>query len=412
MSASLVPQPSPLVRAVSETSAAQRPLDVSGLGLIWDPWHCPEPYLPYLARAFGVRVWDDAWALAKRRSVVARAKSHGRASGSRWLAGEYLGLRDGQMLGYEAMPIGFVAAGPLDPSAWDAMMDAHPVIRVTFARQTGELGAEIVADMTAADDAAACADTSWQLWGRRAVLRRGGITTDLPVGTVRDLSGVHSGEAMSLPGQAGAGLAADASALDDGAVDAVTTAALLYGWRPVVTADLAGLPADGCLAGLRMRDIRIRRETETGSGYGRYHADCDAADAGVAGDHDGGELLADVVRLIDPDLAVPALDAVSATDMSRVAMPPHHVEVMARLDHRLDDLSCISGQAVTDLAVAGAADDGGVWLAVDAADAARALADKMTITFETTRAITLGEGRPLGRPMPLDARQQAGRMMQ
>jgi phage tail P2-like protein len=68
----------PWERAVSLTSAARRPMDLSTLRDILDPWRCPVHLLPWLAWGFSVDVWDSAWPEAKQRLVIATELSRSR----------------------------------------------------------------------------------------------------------------------------------------------------------------------------------------------------------------------------------------------------------------------------------------------------------------------------------------------
>ncbi|EAW1261766.1 phage tail protein I [Salmonella enterica] len=71
MSKSLLPTGStPLEKAAAEAAGQISKLNVP-LRLLWDPWRCPLPLLPYLAWAFSVDQWDDNWPEQTRRQIVA-----------------------------------------------------------------------------------------------------------------------------------------------------------------------------------------------------------------------------------------------------------------------------------------------------------------------------------------------------
>ncbi|MCK5934495.1 MAG: phage tail protein I [Fulvimarina manganoxydans] len=127
---SLLPDPSLLELAVSLTSAEQRPLPSHLLKTLHDPWECPMAFLPLLARALSVDLWDEDWPEAKKRSVVARAKAHHRAKGSEWLHGEYLELVGAKLLNYTAAPVGFYATPSWTHAERRAWLDQFQQIRI------------------------------------------------------------------------------------------------------------------------------------------------------------------------------------------------------------------------------------------------------------------------------------------
>jgi phage tail P2-like protein len=40
---------------------------------LWNPWTCPEAFLPYLAVAMSVDIWNPDWPVTRKRSVIAQS---------------------------------------------------------------------------------------------------------------------------------------------------------------------------------------------------------------------------------------------------------------------------------------------------------------------------------------------------
>jgi len=64
---------SPWRREVSLVNAERRPVDMSLLATIMDPWRCPADLLPWLAWGFSVDLWNEAWPELKKRWVIANS---------------------------------------------------------------------------------------------------------------------------------------------------------------------------------------------------------------------------------------------------------------------------------------------------------------------------------------------------
>jgi len=50
---------------------------------LWDAWRCPAAFLPFLAYALSVDVWDDNWDEVKKRRTIAEAPEYHRRKGTR-----------------------------------------------------------------------------------------------------------------------------------------------------------------------------------------------------------------------------------------------------------------------------------------------------------------------------------------
>lgn len=85
-------------RAVERVSAERWPLDADIIRRAKDPWRCPPEFLPHLAFEFSVDLWDEAWPLAKKRSVVARAMRLARIKGTEAGLAEAVSIMGGEVL--------------------------------------------------------------------------------------------------------------------------------------------------------------------------------------------------------------------------------------------------------------------------------------------------------------------------
>ncbi|GFM38322.1 phage tail protein I [Desulfovibrio psychrotolerans] len=64
---------------------------------VWNPDTCPEDLLPWLAWAFSVDMWDDAWTTDQKRAAIKASVEIHRHKGTPWAVSYALGV-----LGYEA----------------------------------------------------------------------------------------------------------------------------------------------------------------------------------------------------------------------------------------------------------------------------------------------------------------------
>ncbi|HDZ9199847.1 TPA: phage tail protein I [Klebsiella pneumoniae] len=73
MSNSLLPPgSSALERRLAQACSGISDLNVP-LRDLWNPWKCPEKFLPYLAWAFSVDSWDENWSEQEKRTVVSES---------------------------------------------------------------------------------------------------------------------------------------------------------------------------------------------------------------------------------------------------------------------------------------------------------------------------------------------------
>jgi phage tail P2-like protein len=85
-------------RALERVSGERWPLDADVIRRAKDPWSCPAHLLPYLAYELSVDLWDEAWPLAKKRSVIARSLGLARIKGTEAGVSEAVEIMGGKVL--------------------------------------------------------------------------------------------------------------------------------------------------------------------------------------------------------------------------------------------------------------------------------------------------------------------------
>lgn len=80
----LPPNSTPLERALAEAGIPTCESSADIIRDLWDPQRCPAELLPWLAWAFSVDAWDDAWDETRKRTVVAGSLAWHRKKGTPW----------------------------------------------------------------------------------------------------------------------------------------------------------------------------------------------------------------------------------------------------------------------------------------------------------------------------------------
>lgn len=110
---------------------------------LWNPWRCPERFLPYLAWTLSVDLWESAWPETKRRSVIANAIRHHAMKGTLGGIKAYLDLVD-VGLAKATTPPAKVFSGPsLTKTERERWLADLPQIRVWRSFERSERGKRI-----------------------------------------------------------------------------------------------------------------------------------------------------------------------------------------------------------------------------------------------------------------------------
>ncbi len=82
MTTVLPPNKTAIETSIEETGSHIDTLDVV-IDTLWDPDHCPEAFLPWLAWSFSVDTWDPAWPIDVKRKVISESFDVHRRKGTR-----------------------------------------------------------------------------------------------------------------------------------------------------------------------------------------------------------------------------------------------------------------------------------------------------------------------------------------
>lgn len=84
MTAALVPSNhTPFERALAEAVVPLAAIDPQPLETLWDAWRCPSAFLPFLAYALSVDLWEDGWDENTKRQAIADSPAYHRRKGVR-----------------------------------------------------------------------------------------------------------------------------------------------------------------------------------------------------------------------------------------------------------------------------------------------------------------------------------------
>lgn len=414
--ASILPSnATPFEHAIEHVSAERwNDLDVDIIRRARDPWTCPEHLLSFLAFERSVDIWNEDWPVEKKRSVIASAPLDHKLKGTEEGHWRYIDIADGELVETLVPPGGFFAAPDLSKDQWDAWISRMPRLRITLGHSQGEWEppAGFFADVCAVGDDAPGINDGPALHGRRALLRRHAGAPDEPLRiatmtTTRSARDAVDFERVVIPGLSSCGLAANDGAAGMDFIDAAETRPQVFSYRldSTYVHEESALALTSVPVGYDPLDVRFLRESDTGDGTAQFFASADAADVAFAGANDGGALLADVLYLHDPEVAAPIVDAMSFAGVTRVSFPPKRGEMLIRAQGHLPELSSfVAGSSHVGEDAALPEDLTHVEFIMDAVVAAKRLTDQIRVSFETTRPITLGHGRRLDQPLPLNAR--------
>lgn len=403
--ATLLPRDSsdPWERVVEQGSAER--WDVFDADIIRrskDPWTCPEHLLNFLAFERSVDIWDENWPVWKKRSVIASAPADHRIKGTEAGARRYVEIADGALLQVVTPPEGFFAAAGLSKEQKDAHIARHPKVRITLAR--GKSKAPIMDGFFCGDGFVGEATTGvpdgHTLWGRRAYLVKDGVQEPLQLTRLVETEEQRVGvviERITTPGRAVAEAFVGEIGAGIGFVGAWDvpprnyTVSLDKSYRHVESRlELSLVPV-----GYIPRDTRYVRESLVGDGGPSFFCG-DFANDRFVGRNDGGELLADVLRLYDPSIPSPITGGGSFVGVNRVGMKHHTAEMLIdmRATH-VPHTAFVAGFSFVGEDPVSPRDNSRRNFFLDAVASSKRLSDRIGVTFQTRRARTLGDGIPL-----------------
>lgn len=184
---------SPWRRAVSLTNAERRPLNMSPLATIMDPWNCAGDLLPWLAWGFSVDIWNEKWPELTKRWVIANSVHLHRLKTTAAGIRAHVALAGGEVRRIVRPP----ARAYYTPAMTDAerltWLDSLPQIRIRlFALHETATGRFFWSGHTKRSFWGAAfmrSSRGLSIYGRRAFLYHNGVETPMRL------------EQMSLPGE-------------------------------------------------------------------------------------------------------------------------------------------------------------------------------------------------------------------
>ncbi|WP_336800662.1 phage tail protein I [Kaistia sp. MMO-174] len=204
------------------SSALQVPI-----GDLWNADRCPIALLPFLAWAFSVDVWDEAWPEEVKRSVVRNAIPLHRIKGTLEGIRRHVRLAGGEVVRAVLPPAKLFLGQTLTPAERRAFLANFPEIRITSVVQRGHAGRAFfpgpiqpgpyrrnafLADAGGAVSFPADLQAR-ERFGRRGLYVDGGVSIPLAVAEIRqDENGapIDAFERLVIPGRAAGGYFTDA----------------------------------------------------------------------------------------------------------------------------------------------------------------------------------------------------------
>lgn len=378
--------------------------------LIIDNWN---PYkvqagrnLAVLGWSHGVTLWEDIWSVSQQREWTARQFEFKSLRGTEAAMALALGISGYELKEVVTQPQGIYATPDLTKESWDEWIRLMPQIRIQYALKQGVAGDEHYSDYGFADFSFVGEDDGEILYGRKAVLRYKGVDSPLELikRTVVNQEGRMVGvEEVHIPGLAPMAIFADFSfAEDDSFVDAVEVEprTVLLNIDRAYNHQTSELSLTTVVPGYEPISPNYEQDSDIGeAGPWTY---CMDAIAGVEGEPEpmdnfadssdrGGELLADRVYLLDPEITTPMVEGVSFSDYSRVGHPDFTIEALVDLK-MFDELSSSYADDVfADEGFATSEDSSHIDRACRALVAAKAPNDRVLASFEVVRELTFND---------------------
>lgn len=406
MTVSLLPSNAGLFEKAIEAVSAEAidALSPDGLRAYWDPDTIPIEHIDILAHALSVDLWNDNWPDWKKRSVVRNWVRLEFAKGTLAGYGGFIRVEDGRLKQYVLPPGGYFAGPDLTKDEWDAYVDRHPRVRVTFATRNGEWVAPLdhFAGEAVADEDHVGPDDGRSLRGRLAFYRENRHGEDQPLQVLRTSQTTLTKQAsifeqIVLPADDPLAIyVGDAFSDNEFAnADEITLRAYNYELRRDYQHTVSKLWLDTVAVGLQLRDTRHRRESEIGeAGEGIHASDALAGHDFVTPD-DAALLLADVFYLHNPEIAAPITEGGSFAGHDRVGVARFQAEFMIEAPHEAFADECAADVTFQEEVFAMPNDVEHLERIHTAITAARAKRDRILTTFQTTRERKVADGYPL-----------------
>lgn len=411
----LTGEAAPWERAMEKTSAERWPLDWELLRTLHVPDLIPADKLAILAWALSVDLWDPAWPIEKKRSVVRSAIADHSLKGTVAGVRRYLEIEDAELIQLLAPPQRTFASRTLTKAEYDEWLSQMPQLRVYLQSKPGDgRGLDFTGDGFAAgydfdQESSAHAfgrlDAGAAIYGRFPYLYRpDGSLTPLKTATIVETIESRPGLTMEqymIPGIggfafAGSSYAADAFANDEKVAPEAFTVALEDQYDHATSS----LSLNTATPGYRPINVRFDRASEIGNGGPYAFVGDFYANGYFVGFDEARWMIFDRVHLLDPTIAAPLIDALSFANHTRVSMDAFTFEAMVDAKTFAAAGAGFDGEFVGET-YARPEDLTKIDRALDAVAIAKGYRDKGLVTFETTRPREWGDGLPMDGSVPI-----------
>lgn len=393
------------MRAVEQTSGERWDLDVDIIRRFKDPWACPVHLLNFLAYERSVDVWNENWPEWKKRAVIAAAPHDHRLKGTEEGIRRYIRHAGGKLLKTITPPQGFFLGVDLTKEQWDGWISQMPRLRITLGHGIGTRRRRrgVFTGMWGLGRDAFRVNDGPALYGRRAYLRTkvGGEDIPLQLSSVANTTGELTAtveERVIVPGRAPDTSAIMRWGIGRSFLGAEIVAPRFYSYslnRQYVHRE-SKLSLTAVPIGLEPLDTRYYRISDVGTAGPRAFANRWGLGRNGLGRNDGGQLLADILYLHDPEVIAPVVRGRSFLGRSRLGFPAFTADMMVEVPRRVRRYRYLSGgMGALGRVALRPNDQSHTAFVKDAIVSSKALRDQVRVTFQTTRLRTLAEGYPL-----------------
>lgn len=407
-----------LERALADTEAEKLVgIDAELIVRNWSPNDVLLRNVPFLAWALGVTLWRADWPEATKRRWMARQWDFKALRGTEAAIRMALGIISefgGQveLVDLVVPPQRTFASANITKEQMAAWLAKMPQMRVYLGSETGDgEGLYFIGENAFYGDAFGEFDAGLAIYGRRARVRypdgheepvRVSVISETVVGGVRKVI-----ERAHVPGIGGLDFYGSAF-FNDAAYgeEIVEPQIVTYLLDRDYIERTSAIALNAIPPSLDPLDVRYQRTSDVGWGDSCLFVGDFYSPQFFWRMDMGAWLMFDRIYLNDPRVAAPVADAVSFYGHSRYGIPPQWAELMIKVDDQLPRPCAADGDFYGDVFLCADVqprqND-----AMDAVTAAKALRDRTLVTFETTRARTLGDGIPLDGSADFASRVQA-----
>lgn len=376
----------------------------------WDPLLVQLRNLEALAFGMGVTLWEsDVWTVEAKREWLAEQWIFKAYNGTRAALDMALEINDFRLVQTVVPPQGFWASPDMSRDAFDAWIRRMPQIRIKFALRTGTSPGDVwYSDDGCEGLSAPWTDVGPSLYGRVAVIRYSdGREVDLRVTTevVVDQNRIaRDYERVQIPG-----LATRAFHVDDFAGEAhfvegydVAAQIVTMEFERWYVHETSTLYLTSLVPGLEPLRVNYEQNSDVGDGslfafVTDFASPSNNADPPLrapwchAGHDPAASMLADVLYLHDPNVAVPMLLGISFAGYDRVGIPTKYAELLVDLKEKATNAEWYEGDGFADDNFQTEQDHEKMDRSLRAVVAAKALRDTYVVSWEVTRPLRIGD---------------------